>query len=97
MSRLGKLSQAAQRAKRLAAIAPEEVAEMTANPPPAAGDAIGSIELRNFRNGTVTRWTVLRGNRRNNYCLRTPDKRKSKPHGMAWIMTKLRPVFLHHI
>ena len=95
MSRLGKLSQAAQRAKRLASIDQVELAELLANPPPADGDAIGSLEWRDFRSGRIARWTVLRGSRRNNYRLRTPDGRKSKPHGLAWLLVKVRHVILH--
>lgn len=64
------------------------------NFPRKQGDPIGSIQYRNFRTGKVTRWTVLRGDRVNNYQLRTPDGRKSKPHGFAWIMQKLRPLLL---
>jgi hypothetical protein len=37
---------------------------------------------------------VLRGDRANNYRLRSPDGRVSKPHGMAWILEKVRPVIL---
>ena len=97
MSRLGKLSQASQQAKRLAAVDQAALADSLANPPPAAGDAIGSIELRSFRSGSVTRWTILRGTRRNNYALRTPDGRRSQAHGMAWMLTKIRRVILRRL
>lgn len=97
MSRLGKLSQASQRAKRLADISPDDLVELLANQPPVTGDAIGSIELRSFGTGTVSRWTLLRGTRRNNYILRTPDGRRSQSHGMAWMMTKIRRVILRRL
>ena len=98
MSALGKKSQQVQAAKRMAAIDPVELADLRANPRITEGDAIGSIEIRNFKTGSVTRWTVLRGNRVNNYQLRTPDGRTSKkPHGMAWITDHLRPLILRKI
>jgi len=97
MSRLGQLSQAVQRAKRLAAVDPEALADMLANPMPAAGETIGSIELRGFRSGAVARWTILRGPRRNNYARRTPDGRTSRPHGLAWILNCLRRVLLRRV
>ena len=97
MSELGKKSQAARAARRIAAIDLEQLADELANPMPVAGDAIGSIEIRNFRSGSVARWTILRGNRRNNYRLRTPDGRTSQPHGFAWITSHLRPLILHQI
>lgn len=94
MSALGKHSQEVQLAKRLAAIDPSDLADMLANPSPLPGDAIGSLELRNFRSGTISRWTILRGTRRNNYVLRTPDGRRSNPHGLTWITVHLRPLIL---
>lgn len=95
MAELGRISQAKRAARRMAAIDPEELAEMLANPPVTDGDAIGSLEWRNFLNGKVTRWTVLRGNRVNNYRLRSPDGRKSKPHGLAWLLAKVRHIILN--
>lgn len=97
MSELGKKSQAARRARREAALDPLEVADLLAMPPVVAGGAIGSIELRSYGSGTVTRWTVLRGARRNNYRLRTPDGRTSKNHGMAWVLDHLRPILLRKL
>lgn len=97
MSRLGKLSQAAQRAKRMAAMDAETVADMLANPAPAPGDVIGSIEVSNFRTGEVLRWAVLRGDRVNNYRLRSPDGRMSRAHGLAWILDHLRPVLVRKL
>jgi len=97
MSELGKQSQRVQSARRLALIDPEDVADRLANPPPEFGDSIGSLEWRNFQTGKVTRWTVLRGNRCNNYALRTPDGRESKPHGLAWLLAKVRHVILCRI
>jgi hypothetical protein len=97
MSAMGKKSQSVQRERREAAITQEDIMDMRANPALCPGDAMGSIEVRNFRSGAVARWTVLRGRRVNNYRLRTPDGRTSKDHGMAWIATKLRPVILKTI
>ncbi len=76
---------------------PVDLADQIANPPPAVGDAIGSIEIRNFRSGHVVHWTILRGKRSNNYILPSPDGRQSKAHGMAWITSHLRPLILHKI
>ena len=97
MSALGRKSQAAQSARRIAAIGPEELADMLANPPVCDGDAIGCLECRNFRTGAVSRWTVLRGERRDNYRLRTPDGRKSNAHGLSWLLVKLRRVILRKL
>ena len=97
MSEMGKKSQAAQREIRESSITDYDRMEMQANPPFGTGDALGSIEVRSFVTGTVSRWTVLRGRRINNYRLRTPDGRTSKDHGMAWIVTKLRPLLLRKI
>ena len=95
MSASGKKSQAVQAARRAAAITPEMLMDMLANPAPGAGDTVGAIQWTDFRAGKVTRWTVLRGNRVNNRQLRTPDGRTSKPHGWSWIMAKLRPIIIH--
>ena len=81
----------------MASLDPAAVADRLANPPPSSGDAIGSLEWRNFQTGKVTRWTVLRGNRCNNYQLRTPDGRKSMSHGLAWLLAKVRHVILCRI
>ena len=94
MSERGKKSQAVQRARREASITPEMRMDIAANPLIAEGSFLGSLQWRNGRTGKVTRWAVLRGNRRNNYVLRTPDGRTSKPHGLAWILKKLRPILL---
>jgi hypothetical protein len=93
-SAMGKKSQEVQRARWEADADPQELADLAANPPLVEGDAIGAIQWTNFRTGKVTRWTVLRGDRTNNYRLRSPDGRESKPHGMAWILEKVRPVIL---
>jgi hypothetical protein len=91
---MGKRSQQVQRERRMASITPEFLADLAANPPLRKGDALGCIQYHNFRTGKVSRWTVLRGSRVNNYQLRTPDGRTSKPHGLAWILDKLRPILL---
>lgn len=94
MSERGKKSQAVQRARREAAITPEMLMDMTANPPLVEGSVLGSLQWTNHITGKITRWTVLRGNRVNNYVLRSLDGRTSRPHGMAWMLEKLRPVLL---
>lgn len=94
MSERGKKSQAAQRARREAAITPENLMDLAANQPLGPGSVLGAFQWHNHLTGRVTRWAVLRGNRRNNYVLRTPDGRPSRPHGMAWLLEKIRPVLL---
>lgn len=93
-SAMGKASQRVQRERRIAEITPEFLMDLQANPPLREGDAIGAIEWRNFLTGKVTRWTVLRGDRVNNFKLRSPDGRASKPHGLAWLLGKIRRVIL---
>ena len=94
MSAMGKASQKVQREDRLADMTPEVLRDMAANPPLAEGDCLGSLTWHNHRSGRVTRWAVERGPRSNNYRLRSPDGRRSLPHGMAWILTKIRMVIL---
>ena len=91
---MGKRSQEVQRARREAEITPEFLMDLQANPPLRKGDAIGSLQWTNFLTGQVTRWAVLRGDRSNNFILRSPDGRTSKPHGLAWMLEKVRPVIL---
>lgn len=92
MRELGKRSKQVQQARRLAALA-EESGEATTGSI-GAGDAIGLLEFRDFRSGRITRWTECRGNRVNNFTLKTPDGRQSKPHGLAWLLAKVRPILL---
>jgi hypothetical protein len=66
MSERGKKSQAAQRARREAAITPEFLMELKANPTLGPGSVLGAIQWTNHITGKVTRWAVLRGDRRNN-------------------------------
>ena len=94
---MGKRSQEVQRARRLEAMTPELLREMEMNPPLQEGSAIGMFRFHDFVTGHITSWVVERGDRTNNYRLRTPDGRKSKPHGMAWILEKIRPVLLGRI
>jgi hypothetical protein len=75
-------SQEVQRARRVAAGDPAELADLAANPPLAEGDASGAIQWTNFRTGKVTRWTVLRGDRTNNYRLRSPNVRMTARVGI---------------
>jgi hypothetical protein len=81
----------------MAAMDPEALADALANPVVGNGSVIGSLEARNFRTGEVLRWAVLRGNRINNYRLRTPDGRESRPHGLAWLLDHLRPVLVRKL
>jgi hypothetical protein len=60
---------------------PEILADLDSYPPISEGDAIGSLEWRNFRTGKVMRWTVLRGDRVDRVILRHPDGRKTQSHG----------------
>lgn len=94
MSAMGKRSQQVQRDRRLAEITPEVLRELEMNPPLREGSALGSIRYHDFASGKVTSWVIERGDRINNFRLRTPDGWKSKPHGMAWILEKVRPVLL---
>lgn len=72
---------------------PEVLADLLSNSVPREGDAIGSLEWRDFRSGQVMRWTVLRGDRVDRVMLRHPDGRKTKSHGWTWIMDHLRGHF----
>jgi hypothetical protein len=63
---------------------------LSAFPPIFEGDAIGSLEWRNFRTGKVTRWTILRGDRSDRVMLKHPDGRKTGSHGWTWVMDHLR-------
>lgn len=94
MSALGKRSQAVQRERRMAAIDAEDLAAILTTPVMCDGTPIGSFQWQDFRTGKIRRWTVLRGNRRNNYRLRTPDGRQSLAHGLAWCLAKVRRVIL---
>ena len=94
MSAMGKSSQRVQAAARMACITPETLMELVANPPLSEGESLGSLTWHNHRTGQVTRWVLERGPRANNYRLRSPDGRKSKPHGMSWLMAKIRAVIL---
>lgn len=100
MSAAGKKYQAVQAAlraaRRAAGITPEMLRDLAANPPPRPGEPIRSLEWCNLQTGAILRWTLLRGPRANNYILRTPDGRRSQPHGMAWILSHLRHILLSH-
>ena len=93
-SAMGKASQRVQSERRMAEMTPEILQDLAANPHYAEGDSLGSITWHNHRTGRVTKWIVERGPRINNYRLRSPDGRKSKPHGMAWMLEKIRAVIL---
>ena len=91
---MGKASQKMQSERRMAEITPEVLRDMEVNPPLTEGDCLGSLTWHNHRSGRITRWGVERGPRSNNYRLRSPDGRKSRPHGMAWLLTKIRMIIL---
>ena len=96
MAELGRKSQAARAARRMAAIDPADLADLLSTVPMNDGTPLGSLQWHNFRSGKIIRWTVLRGNRVNNYRLRTPDGRSSLAHGLSWLLTKVRRVILRH-
>ena len=68
----------------------ERMAEIAAHPPVRSGDAVGSLEYRDYRTGKVRRWTVLHGERRDQVALRAPDGRRTNSHGWTWILNHLR-------
>ena len=94
MSAMGKASQKIQREDRLSEMTPEVLWDMAANPLLEEGDCLGSLTWHNHRTGKVTRWAVERGTRVNNYRLRSPDGRRSRPHGMAWMLARIRAIIL---
>ena len=71
----------------------EVFTEWAANPPLREGDAMGSLEWRDFRSGRVLRWTILRGDRVDRVILKHPDGRKTKSHGWTWVTDHLRGYF----
>jgi len=93
-SMMGKRSQEVQHERRMADLGPDWELEITANPHYREGDSLGSLTWHNHRSGRITKWVVERGPRLNNYRLRAMDGRKSKPHGMAWMLEKIRAVIL---
>ena len=93
-SAMGRASQLVQRARREAAVTPEILFEIESSQPCGPGAPIKSIEIRNLLTGKIARWTVLGGPRRNNFILRSPSGKTTRPHGAAWIMSKLRSVFI---
>ena len=96
MSAAGRKSQAIQAAKRESEITPEMLMDMMANPPLREGDVVHVLQWSTIQTGVVLRWAFVRGPRRNNFRMRASDGRVSKPHGMAWFMDHLRPIFLTH-
>ena len=88
-SAMGKRSQQVQRERRIAELDADQVRDQLSIP--VCGDAVGSLEYRCFRTGEVKRWTILRGDRLDRVILRSPDGRKTAPHGWAWVMDHLRP------
>jgi len=81
MSAMGKRSQQVQRERRMAEMTPDVLREMQTNPSLREGSPLGMFRYHDFVSGRVTSWVVERGDRVNNYRLRTPDGRKSKPQG----------------
>lgn len=95
MSAMGKRSQQVQAERRMAEITPEILAEIASAMPTCPGTPTGSIEIRNFRTGTVRRWTMLQGDRSNQYRLRSPDGRTGKSISATRIFELLRGRFRH--
>lgn len=91
---MGKASQKVQSERRMAGMTPEVLRDMEANPPLMEGACLGTLTWHNHRSGQITRWAVERGPRSNNYRLRSPDGRRSRPHGLAWLLVKIRMVIL---
>jgi len=89
-SSMGKRSQQIQQERRMAGITPEYLAELASAMPSGPGAPVGSIEIRNFRTGTVRRWTILQGTRANQYRLRHPDGRTGASISATRIMDRLR-------
>jgi hypothetical protein len=89
-SRMGKRSQDVQRELRESEITPELLMDIETAQACGEGSAVGSIEIRNFITGKVRRWTLVRGHRKDQYALRSPDGRTSRPHSATWIMDHLR-------
>lgn len=85
---MGRKSQGVQRARRIAEVTADDIADALSIP--LHGDAIGSLQWRDFRNGQVRRWTVLRGDRADRVILRCPDGRQTRAHGWTWVMDHLR-------
>ena len=95
MSAMGKASQRIQAERRMADITPEILAELASSMPSGSGTPTGSIEIRNFRTGTVRRWTLLQGDRANQYRLRSPDGRTGKSISATRICDLLRGRLRH--
>lgn len=70
---------------------PEALDSLRRHPPIRKGDVIGSFEWRDFRSGEVRRWRVHRGDRIGRVFLTSPDGRRTRSHGWAWILDHLRP------
>jgi hypothetical protein len=94
MSAMGKASQRVQAEARLERARETEAARAlweVLNFPRRTGDALGCLQWTDFRTGKVRRWVVEIGARRDQIVLRSPDGRRSGPHGWAWVMDHLRP------
>lgn len=89
-SAMGKASQRVQAERRLAAVTPEYLAEIATTQLCCEGAVVGSVEIRNFLTGTVKRWALVQGHRKDRFAMRAPDGRKSTPHSATWIMDRLR-------
>jgi hypothetical protein len=85
---MGKRSQEVQRERRITKLDADTLRDQLQIP--VFGDAVGSLEYRCFRTGTIKRWTILRGDRVDRVILRSPDGRKTDSHGWSWIVTHLR-------
>jgi hypothetical protein len=85
---MGRRSQAVQAQQRMADVTVDDLTDALSIPQ--QGDAIGSLQYRDFRTGKVRRWTVLRGDRADRVVLRSPDGRQTQAHGWTWVMDHLR-------
>lgn len=87
----------AERARRDAEM-PERILEQQEieirNLPRKQGDAVGCLQYHDFATGKITRWVVEIGDRTDRRVLRTPDGRRSKSHGWAFLFRCVRMVIL---
>lgn len=58
------------------------------------GDPLGCLQWTDFRTGKVRRWIVRIGDRSDRVTLETPSGKRTKSHGMAWMLEKIRAVIL---
>lgn len=64
------------------------------NLPRRKGDAVGSLQYRDFATGKITRWVVEIGDRRDQRVFRSPDGRLGRSAGWAFLLRCVRMVIL---